>query len=123
MKGAARLCWVTHCNRAPDLPPGRYRFGPEGTGSWFESDGKVGWASPDSLASSIQGMDHLVRVMKRSTSASLPEVVRMASLTPAERTGIAAETGSLEVGKQADLLVLNRRLEVRRVMVHGEFQV
>ncbi len=123
MKGAARLCLVTDCNRALDLPPGRYRFGPEGTGSWFESDGKVGWASPDSLASSIQGMDHLVRVMKRSTSASLPEVVRMASLTPAERTGIAAETGSLEVGKQADLLVLNRRLEVRRVMVHGEFQV
>jgi len=123
MKGAARLCLVTDCNRALDLPPGRYRFGPAGTGSWFESDGKVGWASPDSLASSIQGMDHMVRVMRRHTSASLPEVVRMASLTPAKRTGIAAETGSLEVGKQADLLVLNRRLEVRRVMVRGEFQV
>jgi N-acetylglucosamine-6-phosphate deacetylase len=123
MKGPARLCLVTDCNRALDLPPGRYRFGPAGTGSWFESDGKVGWASPDSLASSIQGMDHMVRVMKRNTSASLPEVIRMATLTPAERTGIATETGSLEVGKQADLLVLNRRLAVRRVMVRGAFQV
>jgi N-acetylglucosamine-6-phosphate deacetylase len=65
----------------------------------------------------------MVRVMKRNTSASLPEVIRMATLTPAERTGIATETGSLEVGKQADLLVLNRRLAVRRVMVRGAFQV
>lgn len=119
MKGAARLCLVTDCNRALDLPPGRYRFGPQETGSWFESDGKVGWASPESLASSIQGMDHMVRVMKRSTSASLPEVVRMASLTPAERTGIAGDTGSLDVGKRADVLVLNRRLEVRQVFVQG----
>ena len=28
MKGAKRLLLVTDCNRAMDLPPGRYRFGP-----------------------------------------------------------------------------------------------
>jgi N-acetylglucosamine-6-phosphate deacetylase len=43
----------------------------------------------------------------------------MASLTPAERAGIAAETGSLERGKRADVLVLDRRLRVRRVFLGG----
>ncbi len=115
MKGAARLCLVTDCNRAMDLPPGRYRFGAADDGSWFDSDGKVGWAPNGSLASSIMGMDHMVRQMKRATSASLPEVIRMASLTPAELTGISRQVGSIEVGKRADLLLLNRDLRLKSV--------
>jgi len=49
----------------------------------------------------------------------LPDVVRMASLTPAERAGIGGRTGSLESGKRADVLVLSKDLEVRRVFVRG----
>jgi N-acetylglucosamine-6-phosphate deacetylase len=120
LKGAARLCLVTDSNRGLDLPPGRYRFGHQDDGSWFESDGRVGWAPNGSLASSIMGMDHMVRHMKRHTSASLPEVIRMASLTPAERSGLADETGTLAVSKRADLLLLSRTLQVRRVFLAGE---
>jgi N-acetylglucosamine-6-phosphate deacetylase len=119
MKGASHLCLVTDSNRALDMPPGRYRFGSRADGSWFESDGKVGWAPNGSLASSIRGMDHMVRQMKRHTTATLPEVIRMASLTPAELTGLSKDTGSLTVGKMADILLLNRRLEVRRVFISG----
>jgi N-acetylglucosamine-6-phosphate deacetylase len=64
-------------------------------------------------------MDHMLRHMFRSTSANLPDAVRMASLTPAERTGIATETGSLEKGKRADVLVLSKRLEVKRTLIGG----
>jgi N-acetylglucosamine-6-phosphate deacetylase len=120
MKGANRLLLVTDANRALDMPPGEYRFGPNSDGSWFRSDGKVGWAPNNSLASSIVGMDQMVRQMHRVTSAPLPAVVRMASLTPAERTGIATSTGSLEKGKRADLLILSKSLQVRRVFVGGQ---
>ena len=120
LKGPRKLCLVTDANRALDLPPGNYRFGAAADGSWFESDGRVGWSpGRTSLASSIVGMDHMVRQMKRDTSASLPEVVRMASLTPAELTGIAKHTGSLEVGKKADLVLLSRKLDVHRVFIGG----
>jgi N-acetylglucosamine-6-phosphate deacetylase len=119
MKGADRLCLVTDANRALGMPPGRYRFGPQETGSWFESDGKVGFVPGQGLASSVVALDTMVRTMKKSTSASLHEVIRMASLTPAERAGIAKEAGSLEVGKRADVLVLNRQLQVKRVYVGG----
>lgn len=119
MKGPERLCLVTDCNRALDMPPGEYRFGYHDEGSLFTSDGKVGWAPDGNLASSVVGMDHMVRHMAKVTSASLPEVIRMASLTPARRTGIDKQVGSLEKGKQADVLILNKRLDVKRVFIGG----
>lgn len=123
MKGPNRLLLVTDSNRALDLPPGRYRFGSSDDGSWFDSDGSVGRSPDGGLASSIMGMDHMVRHMLKNTTATLPEVIRMASLTPAERAGIAEQTGSLEVTKLADILVLGKRLDVRRVFVGGREQV
>jgi N-acetylglucosamine-6-phosphate deacetylase len=44
----------------------------------------------------------------------------MASLTPAERAGVADDVGSLEPGKRADVLVLSRELGVERVVVGGD---
>jgi len=120
MKGATRLCLVTDANRALDLEAGRYRFGHAETGTWFESDGEVGFVAGQGLASSVKGMDHMVRVMRRSTSATLAEVIRMASLTPAGRAGVAGEVGSLSVGKRADVLVLDNELNVEQVYVGGE---
>lgn len=120
MKGALRLCLVTDANRALDKPPGTYRFGPAEDGSWFESDGRVGFVAGHGLASSVVGMDTMVRTMAAHTSATLPEVIRMASLTPAERAGISTEIGSLQTGKWADVLILDGRLHVQRVFARGQ---
>jgi N-acetylglucosamine-6-phosphate deacetylase len=118
MLGPRRLCLVTDSSRAVDMPPGRYRFGHARHGTWFESDGKVGRAG-GGLASSVVGMDHMVRHFHEATGLPLPDVIRMASLTPAERAGVGGRVGSLEVGKRADVLVLSKKLDVRRVFVHG----
>ena len=115
MKGAKRLCLVTDANRALAMPPGKYRFGPIEDGAWFESDGKVGFVEGGSLASAVVALDTMVRNMKRMTAAPLHDVIRMASLTPAERAGIADDTGSLEAGKRADIVLLDRNLRVRGV--------
>ena len=123
MIGPDRLCLVTDANRAVDMPAGAYCFGPTEDGAWFESDGRVGRVENGSLASSVAGMDQLVRVMHRDTSSSIPEAVRMASLTPASRVGLANELGSIASGKRADLLVLDAGLAVDRVFIGGvEYQ-
>ena len=119
--GPRRLCLVTDANRALDMPPGRYRFGCASDGEWIESDGCVGFVPEGgALASSVVGLDTMVRHMKTVTTASLSEVIRMASLTPAERAGVADEVGSLAPGKRADVLVLNQRLRVKGVFLGGE---
>ncbi|MEW6304944.1 MAG: amidohydrolase family protein [Verrucomicrobiota bacterium] len=121
MIGPRRLCLVTDANRALDMPPGKYRFGSRVDGEWFESDGRVGFVpGTGSLASSVKGMDTMVRTMAAQTNAGIAAAVRMASLTPAERTGMAAEIGSLEPGKRADVLVLDRDLNVKQVFIDGE---
>jgi N-acetylglucosamine-6-phosphate deacetylase len=120
MIGPDRLCLVTDCNRAMGMPPGKYRFGNEQDGSWLLSNGEVGLAANgNGLASSIVGMDHMIREMTKATSATLPEVIRMATLTPAQRAGVNHEVGSIEVGKLADLVVLNNDLEIERVFLKG----
>ncbi len=119
MKGARRLCLVTDASRAMDMPAGRYEFGPSGTGDWFESDGRVGSQPGAGLASSVVGMDVMVRTMTRQSGAPLADVIRMASLTPAERVGLDKEIGSLEVGKRADVVVLDTRLHTRHTYIGG----
>lgn len=120
MLGPERLLLVTDSSRALDLPPGRYKFGHRTTGTDFDHDGRVGRAPGGSLASSAMGMDHMVRIMRSRTTAPLNDVIRMATLTPAERTGIAADTGSLTPGKRADLLLLSPTLRVREVWLDGD---
>jgi N-acetylglucosamine-6-phosphate deacetylase len=120
MKSPKRLCLVTDSNRALDMPPGRYRFGHRSTGTWLTSDGQVGWANPTSLASSVRGMDHMVRIMYRDSDAPLHDVIRMASLTPAERCGLSRSVGSIDLKKKSDLLILSPDLQVKKTFVNGE---
>jgi N-acetylglucosamine-6-phosphate deacetylase len=121
VKGADKTALVTDCSRALDQPPGMYTFGPLDGGEPFYSDGSVGLL-PDSpnLASSVRGMDFMVRHMHRQVGLELPAAVRMASLTPATIIGLQDDLGSLTPGKRADLLFLDAGLEIRRVFVDGE---
>ena len=43
----------------------------------------------------------------------------MASLTPARIAGRERELGSLEIGKRADIVTLDRNLSVKRVFIDG----
>jgi N-acetylglucosamine-6-phosphate deacetylase len=72
-----------------------------------------------SLASGATGMDHAVRTFHKLTGTPLPQVVRMASLTPARIAGWDDRIGSLESGKLADIVLLDRELNVQRVFVGG----
>ncbi|MBE6955972.1 MAG: N-acetylglucosamine-6-phosphate deacetylase [Ruminococcaceae bacterium] len=72
-----------------------------------------------SFAGSIATDDRLVRVMTRQAGVPLHEAVRMMSLTPANVIGIGDRTGSVEVGKDADLICFDDEICVCGVMVRG----
>ena len=120
MLGPDRTALVTDSNRALDMPPGEYLFGPLDGGVTIISDGHVGWtADRSALASSVRGMDFMVRHMHHIVGLDLPTAVRMATLTPAKILGLAAELGSIAIGKRADLILLDDDLAVRQVWYHG----
>jgi N-acetylglucosamine-6-phosphate deacetylase len=120
IKGPDRLALVTDCNRALDMPDGQYMMGPlDGGEPMMKKDGVGMMPSGTALASSVEGMDHMVRTFLTLTGQPLWEVVRMASLTPARIAGWDREIGSLAAGKRADIVVLSRDLAVQRVFRDG----
>jgi N-acetylglucosamine-6-phosphate deacetylase len=120
LKGPDRLALVTDAMRAVDCPDREYWFGPaEGGEKVRKVDGVGVTLDGTALASGVMGLDHCVRTFYQLTGAGLPEVVRMASLTPARILGIDHDYGSLEAGKRADLVVLDRDLQVEQVYIEG----
>lgn len=119
-KGPERLAIVSDTMRALDMPDGEYIFGPlDGGEPVRKADGVGVTRDGKSLASGVMGMDHGVRTFLSATEAPLHEVIRMASLTPATIAGVDAWVGSIDVGKKADLLVLDKQLNIRTVYVDG----
>ena len=62
----------------------------------------------------------MVRTMAKATNAPFHSVVKMASPSPSRLVGIAANHGSLEVGKLADILLLSGELEIEAVYLAGQ---
>ncbi|MEX0729114.1 MAG: N-acetylglucosamine-6-phosphate deacetylase [Planctomycetaceae bacterium] len=120
IKGSDRLALVTDCSRALDMPDGDYMIGPLDGGEPLMKKNGVG-QMPDglALASSVEGMDHMLRTFLEYTGCPLWEAVKMASLTPARIAGREMELGSLERGKAADVVVFDRELNVQRVFIEG----
>jgi N-acetylglucosamine-6-phosphate deacetylase len=120
IKGPDRLALVTDCSRALDMPEGDYVFGtPECNVPFTHRDGVGIMHDGKALASSVRGMDFMVRTFVALTGRPVWEVVHMASLTPARIAGWDKEIGSLEPGKRADVLVLDRELTPRQVFIDG----
>lgn len=72
------------------------------------------------LAGSIATMDTLVQNMVLKVGTTLRDAVRMASETPAKIMGIYDKVGSLEKGKDADVLILNHHYEICGIWSKGK---
>jgi N-acetylglucosamine-6-phosphate deacetylase len=122
IKGADRICLVTDSMRAAGMPDGEYVLGSLDAGQrCIVEEGVAKLPDRTAFAGSIATTDRLVRTMHSLTNAPLHEVVRMASLTPAKLLKIEDKKGSICVGKDADLIVFNDKIEIQKVMVRGEF--
>lgn len=86
-------------------------------------DGVAKLPDRSSYAGSIATADRMLRWAVRDCGVSLPEAVRMLTLSPAEAVGLDARKGSLSAGKDADFVLLDHDLNVRRVYLRGERMV
>ena len=64
-------------------------------------------------------MDVLVQNMVKA-GVPLEDVLRMASETPAKIMGVYDKKGSLEKDKDADILILDKKLRIRSVWSKGQ---
>lgn len=116
MLGAGRMVLVSDSMRAAGLPEGRYTLGElevvvKGKRAVLESDG--------SLAGSVTSLPQCMRYCVQEAHIPLEDAVACATVNPAKCLGIYEERGSLSPGKIADIVLLDRQLRVKRVLLGG----
>lgn len=118
LKGPDRLLLVSDASTIAGCPPGDYTSGgldvtvhPQG----FATSGRGGgWLA----GSTITLLDAVQRSVELA-GIPLHVAVHMAALGPARLLGIQRRKGHIRPGHDADLLILNRDLSLRQVLVHG----
>ena len=72
------------------------------------------------LAGSVATMDRLIRTLVQKAEIPLEDAIRMASETPAKIMNVYDRKGSLQRGKDADLMILDDKLDIRGVWAMGK---
>lgn len=110
IKGAAKICLITDalaCTACEDAEA----FDPR----VMIEDGVCKLKDRSALAGSIATMDRLIRTMVQKAGIPLADAIEMSSLTPARIMHVDDRKGSIEVGKDADIVIYNQDLYVEKV--------
>ncbi len=114
-KNFQNVVLVSDAIRAAGMPDGDY---PVDERTVYVREG-VAQLEDGTLAGSTLTMDVAVRNFLIATNSSLDVVFEAATIAPAEVAGIADVTGSIEQGKDADLVLLDEDLNVRMTIAQG----
>ena len=114
IKGVERTCLITDA-LACAASDSQEAFDPR----VIIEDGVCKLADRSALAGSIATMDRLIRTMVQKADIPLADAVRMASETPARIMGVHDRKGSLQKGKDADIIVMDDDLKIRAVWAMG----
>ncbi|NLG29531.1 MAG: amidohydrolase family protein, partial [Chloroflexi bacterium] len=115
-KGSDGIVLVTDAIRGVGLPDGEYE---DGGNAIFVKDG-IARIAAGNLAGSTLTLERGVANMMAATGWPLEAVLPMATRVPARALGLEQRTGSIAVGKDADLVVLDEHLGVQLTMVGGD---
>lgn len=113
-KGASRLILVTDAMRAKGLAPGIYDLGGQDV-QVSEKDARL---LDGTLAGSILTMETAAKNIKAVTDCTWSELAAMTSGNAAAQLGLANK-GSIEVGKDADLAILDENSNVQMTICRG----
>jgi N-acetylglucosamine-6-phosphate deacetylase len=116
--GAGRVAFITDAMDAAGFGDGLYDLGP------LKVEVRQGVArlvEGGSIAGSTLTMDTAFKRAVTLDGLSLTDTVRAVSMNPARLIGLADRVGSLEPGKDADLVVLDEEYDVVGVMRRGEW--
>ncbi|MFC9678446.1 N-acetylglucosamine-6-phosphate deacetylase [Streptomyces sp. NPDC056948] len=118
--GADRVAFITDAMDAAGFGDGRYWLGPLEV---EVAEGVARLVEDGTIAGSTLTLD---RAFKRAITVdglSVEDAVQALSATPARLLGMADRIGSLEPGKDADLVLLDADFDLKGVMRRGEWVV
>jgi N-acetylglucosamine-6-phosphate deacetylase len=118
--GADRVAFITDAMDAAGFGDGMYELGPMKV---EVREGVARLVEGGSIAGSTLTLDTAFKRAVTLDKLSLPDTVRAISTNPARLLGLDDRIGTLEPGKDADLVVLDETYELVGVMRKGEWVV
>ncbi|MFJ7854656.1 N-acetylglucosamine-6-phosphate deacetylase [Peribacillus frigoritolerans] len=110
-----RMILITDSLRAKWLEKGTYDLG----GQPVNVDETKATLSDGTLAGSILKMNDAIKNTMEYTGCSMTDIIKMTAENPAKQLRIFDRKGSIQVGKDADLVILNDRLDVEMTFCRG----
>ena len=110
------LILITDCTRAGGLEDGEYTLG----GQPIFVKGIECRLADGTIAGSVLKLNNAIRNMRDHTSLPLEQIVRMASINAARCIGLDKTKGSLEAGKDADIILADENFAVSETIIAGE---
>ncbi|RXZ84646.1 N-acetylglucosamine-6-phosphate deacetylase [Paenibacillaceae bacterium] len=116
-KNRDKLILITDAMAAAGLGEGQYMLGDLAV---IVKGDEARLAEGNSLAGSTLTMIGAFRYVLSNTELSIPQVSQLASGNPAKQLGIEEHTGSIAIGKRADLLWTDSSFQVQHTWVNGQ---
>ncbi|UFT98564.1 N-acetylglucosamine-6-phosphate deacetylase [Radiobacillus kanasensis] len=113
--GKERLMIITDALRAKCLQPGTYDLG----GQSVTVTDQQATLENGTLAGSILKLRDGAKNVMRYTGAALQDVIEMTSVNPAKQIDVFDRKGSIEIGKDADVLLVDDELNIYRTYCRG----
>lgn len=111
-----KLCFITDCLPAGGLPYGEYTLG----GTKIIYNDIVCRLEDGTVAGSVLPLNKGVWNVYTNSNIPLNECVNGATLNPATAIGIQDKKGSLDVGKDADIIITDNSFNVLKTIIGGE---
>ena len=119
-EGPGRVCLITDSNVGAGLEPGRFTFGNMGEIEFAWKGAPARKVVDNTLAGSGLTMDQALRNAMEWLNIDLPEAVKMVSTYPAEVIGVDNRKGKLDIGYDADFVILDKQLNVVQTWIAGK---
>lgn len=113
-----KLCFITDCLPAGGLPEGEYTLG----GAKIIYKDNICRLEDGTIAGSILHLNHGVWNVYKNSTIPLHECVNCASLNPATTIGMADRKGSIAVGKDADVIILDSEFNLKKTIIGGKLK-
>ncbi len=117
LKGG-KLCFITDCLPAGGLPEGEYTLG----GAKIIYRGIVCRLEDGTVAGSVLHLNKGVWNVYTNSDIPLYECVNCASLNPATTLGLDKTKGSLDIGKDADIIITDSEFNVEKTIIGGKIK-
>ena len=120
-KGPDKIALCTDSMRGAGMPDGESILGSlQGGQKVIIEDGVAKLPDRTAFAGSVATADRLIRTMIGLADVPLEEAIRMITLTPARILKIDKTKGSIEIGKEADLVLFDKDININTTIINGK---